>query len=104
MMAVSTMAAPHHPILDKFKDEHVKQFLENDKLDSERDYWLRSTNRWFHLTYAVIVLLALGLLIGFLLPNNKDLLADLLKILLAFGGGVTSGFGLKAQIDKKNSE
>jgi len=102
MMAVSS-TMPHHPILDKFKDEHVKQFLDNDKLEAERDYRLRSTNRWFHLTYVVIALFSLGLLIVFLLPNNKDLLTDILKIILAFGGGVASGFGLKTQLDKKNS-
>jgi hypothetical protein len=104
MMAVSTMAAPNHPLLDKFKDEHVKQFLDNDRVETVNDYKLRSSNRFFHLMYIVISLFALGLLIWFLLPQNKDLLTDLLKIILAFAGGVTSGFGLKAQLDKKKAD
>ncbi len=100
MMAVSTMA-PHHPIIDKFKDEHVQQFLDNDRFEAQSEYKLRSSNRWFYLTYFILALLALGCLFSFLLPQNKELLGDLLKILLAFASGVTSGFGLKAQLDKK---
>lgn len=103
MLAVSTMASPHHPLIDKFKDEHVKQFLDNDRIETANDYAIRSSNRWFHLIYVVIVLISLGLLIWFLLPEHEDMLSDFLKILLAFAGGVTSGFGLKAQLDKKKA-
>jgi hypothetical protein len=102
MMAVSTMA-PHHPIIDKFKDEHVQQFLDNDRIETQNEYRLRSTNRWFYLAYFVLSLVALGTLFRFLLPGNKDLLVDLLKILLAFAAGVTGGFGLKTQLDKRKS-
>jgi hypothetical protein len=105
MMAVSatTLAVPPHPLLDNFKDEHVKQFLDNDRIETANDYKLRSSNRWFYLAYFIIIVFCLGLLIWFLLPQHKDLLADLLKVILAFAGGVTSGFGLKAQLDKKKA-
>lgn len=90
-----------HPIIDKFKPEHVGQFLDYTHEENMRELSLASSNRLFHLAYIALAALFLGFLIVYLTPINKDLLTDILRILLAFGGGFGAGFGAKSFLGKK---
>jgi hypothetical protein len=44
----------------------------------------------------IIVLVALGLMMRLLLPEHKDLLIEILKLLVVFGGGVGAGYGIRS--------
>jgi hypothetical protein len=91
---------PYHPLFDKFTPEHTSQFLENIRKDDENEYKLRSSNRWFHVTYVFLALAFLLFLIVFLLPKDKDLLTKILELLVVFAGGVGAGYGIKAWQNK----
>lgn len=92
-----------HPLFEKFNDEHIHKFLDGLQKDDDHEYKLRHTNRIFHLCYTILGLIAFGLLFSWLLPNNKDLLVDILRIVIIFAGGLGAGFGLKSQLDKRKS-
>jgi len=90
-----------HPIFDKMTAEHVDKFLDYSHEDEVNEYSLARFNKWFHLGYIVLAALFLGFLIVYLTPTNKDLLTDILRILLAFGGGFGAGFGAKGFLERK---
>jgi hypothetical protein len=92
---------PYHPLFDKFTPEHTSQFLENIRKDDENEYKLKSSNRWFHVVYVFLALAFLFFLIVFLLPKDKDLLTKILELLVAFGGGVGAGYGIKSWRNKE---
>ncbi|MBF0464568.1 MAG: hypothetical protein HQK88_00285 [Nitrospirae bacterium] len=92
---------PIHPIIEKFTTNHVDKFLDYSRESDKEIYKLQSSNRWFHLAYAFLILIFLVFLITFLANTNKELLSDILKILLIFVGGFGSGYGFKAYKDKK---
>ena len=90
-----------HPLYDKFTPEHIDKFLDYSHQDDVNAYSFQSSNRWFYLAYAILLVVFLAFLIVFLAPNHKDLLADILKILAIFGGGFGTGFGVKAYLERK---
>ena len=94
-------ASRSHPLFDKFTDEHIHKYLDYIQRDDDFEHDLRGSNRWFYLAYTVIGVIFFGFLIVYLLPKDKALLNDILKLLIAFAGGVGSGYGLKSYIENK---
>lgn len=94
-------SSPRHPLFEKFSDEHVHKYLDYIQRDDDHAHELRSTNRWFHLAYVIIGVVFFSFLIVYLLPIDKALLNDILKLLFTFAGGVGSGYGIKSYLDKK---
>ena len=74
----SKSASRHNPLFDKFNDSHIDKYLDGIQEDDNNDYKMRSTNRFFNLAYFLLVVIALGLLMNFLLPIDKDLLMVIL--------------------------
>ena len=60
-----------------------------------------SSNRWFYLFYTILGLSFFSFLVIYLLPKDKELLDQILKLLVAYAGGLGSGYGLKAFKDMK---
>jgi hypothetical protein len=90
-----------HPLYHKFTPEHVDKFLDYSHQDDVNAYNLAKSNRWFHLAYVAAVVAFLVFLIVYLAPNHKDLLVDILKIIVAFGGGFGAGFGTKTYLERR---
>lgn len=90
-----------HPLFEKFSDEHVHKYLDYIQRDDDNAHELKSTNRWFHLAYVIIGVAFFGFLIVYLLPKDKTLLNDILKLLFTFAGGVGSGYGIRSYLEKK---
>lgn len=90
-----------HPLFEKFTDDHVHKYLDYIQRDDDNAHELKSTNRWFHLAYVIIGVAFFGFLIVYLLPKDKTLLNDILKLLFTFAGGVGSGYGIRSYLDKK---
>lgn len=90
-----------HPLFDKFNDKHIDKFLDYSQEDDNNLYKLRSTNRWFTLIYTIVGIGFLIFLIIFLLPSNKDLLVEILKLIVIFAAGVGGGYGLKSHLNKQ---
>lgn len=97
MMTSSMSRSPQHPIFDKFTPAHVDKFLDYNEADSKRDFTFACQNRWFHLVYVLLSVIFLSFLIIFLIPSNKELLNDLLRVLIAFAGGFGAGVGWKSR-------
>lgn len=101
MMGISSSGPMPHPLFNKFNDEHIHKFLDYAQKDDENNFKARCSNRWFHLLYTLIGVGVFIFLFIYLLPADKDILIDVLKLIVAFVGGVGSGFGLKGFLDKK---
>lgn len=96
-----TSGSNPNPILDKFNEQHIDKFLDNAKLEDEHSYKFASSNRWFLLLYIIIGCILFVFLIVYLLPNNKELLVDIFKVIIVFLGGLGSGYGIKSMRNKK---
>ena len=90
-----------HPLFEKFTEEHVHKYLDYIQRDDDFEHKRRGSNRWFQLGYTIIGVAFFGFLIIYLLPKDKALLNDILKLLFTFAGGVGSGYGLRSYLEKK---
>lgn len=90
----------NNPIIQKLTPEHISKFLDYTQEDDRRDHSLKASNRWFHLAYVVIAIIVFIFLVVYLLDRNTPLLIDILKLFIAFIGGMGSGFGIKSAIDR----
>jgi hypothetical protein len=94
-MSMASVGRAPHPLFDKFTDKHVDKFLDYTEEENKRGFTFASLGRWFQLGYVIIGLVFIAFLIIYLLPNNKDLLINILIILAAFAGGFGFGYGYK---------
>lgn len=101
MMQTFSRGPAVHPLLEKFTAGHIDKVLDYSQEDDKNEFSLRRSNRYFNLSYVIIGLSVFIFLIVFLAPQNIDLLKDILKLLVAFIGGVGSGFGLKTYLEKR---
>lgn len=90
----SQVSGPFNPLLAKFKDGHIDKYLDNMSRESDHDYELKKGNRWFYLVYAIIAVTVFIAGVVYLLPDNKDLLIQLIVIIVAIAGGIGGGYGL----------
>lgn len=97
MMRTSSGSFHQHPLFDKFTSEHIDKFLDLNEEDNKRAYYFACSSRWFAFGYGFLILTFLLFLIVYLLPNNKDLLIDILKLLVSFAGGFGAGYGWKSK-------
>ncbi len=91
---VRSIGPAPHPLFSKFDTSNINTYLENIRRDDEHEYKLKSTNRWFYLIYAILLLIALGLAIAYLSNKDRDLLLTLLQIFVGIAGGIGAGYGI----------
>lgn len=89
-----------HTLFGKFNERHIDKFLDSLREDDQNKYKYYSSNRWFHLAYVGIAVLFLVFVFAFF-ANNQTILNDILKILVAFAGGLGSGYGLRSAKDRR---
>lgn len=89
-----------HPVFERFDAEHVHKWLDYSNKDDERNFELTKSARQYQLVYVLVALLFLSVMTWFLLPQNKDLLQDIIKILVGFAGGFGFGYGIRAAKQK----
>lgn len=94
--------AGHHPLFEKFAEDHVHKYLDYIQKDDDNEYSYRSSNRWFYLFYTILGIGFFSFLLIYLLPKDKTLLDQILKLIVTFAGGFGSGYGLKSFKDRKN--
>lgn len=107
MMALMQFGAggrAFHPVFEKFEPEHVDKFLDQSHEEDMERLRIRRSGRWFPLIYVVLFLAALGWLVAFLLPQDKDLLIEILKLGAAFLGGLGSGYGIKSYQERRRQD
>jgi hypothetical protein len=89
-------------LLDKFNDEHINKYLDGLQRESQQEYELKKTNRWYYLWYIIAALVFLTVVIIFLAPTNPDLLKDILQTLTVVITSFSGGFGFKVLLDRQN--
>jgi len=98
LVSRTTSSDPRHiSLFEKFTDEHIDKYLDYIQRDDDQEYDLKRTNRWFYLGYA---LMALGMFVAgvvYLLPRDKDLLIQLIQIIVLIAGGIGAGIGIKSR-------
>ena len=93
-----------HPVFDKFEPEHVTQFLDNSyKLESAEGNFRRG-GRWFIFLLISLAVAVFVFLTIFLVPDHLDVYTEILKIILAFLGGMGAGYGVKTYRERRESE
>lgn len=102
IMAMMQYSGPKpNPLLDKIDSDHIHKLLDYTREEGKSAHRMRSSNRWFQLAYTLLAISAGALMIIYLLPLDKQLLVDILKVLVGFAGGLGSGLGLKSYWNKK---
>jgi len=85
MMSSSATGVPrHHPLFEKFTEDHVHKYLDYIQKDDDNEFSFRSSNRWFYLLYTILGLSFFSFLVIYLLPKDKALLDEILKLLVAY--------------------
>jgi hypothetical protein len=90
-----------HPLFQKFNHGHIDKLLDYGHKDDENSFELEKSSKKYTLTYVCLAIGLLIFLVVYLANDNKELLTDILKILVVFAGGFGSGFGFKSYLDKK---
>ncbi len=95
-MSIGMTGMPsRHPLFDKFTDAHIDKYLDSLQRDDDHAYKLASTNRFFYLAVFGVVVGLMIFLVVFLLPDNKELLYEILKAAAVYLGGLGSGIGIQ---------
>jgi hypothetical protein len=87
---------------DKINEEHISKILDIVAKDDERTFADTQSARKYTLINTIIVLIFFGSLTVFLVNKDVEIYREVLKLSIAFAGGLGSGFGLKGYLDKKS--
>jgi hypothetical protein len=83
-----------NPIAQKVTSEHVGKLLENEARGTELEAADRKDARRFAVGFsAFIALLVVALILVLTLTDHADVLDDVIRALVLFGGGFGGGFG-----------
>jgi hypothetical protein len=90
------------PILEKVNENHISKILEIAEKEDERLFADTQSARKYTLINTILILVFFGFLTVFLVNKDIAVYQEILKIIIIFGGGLGSGFGLKGYLDRKN--
>lgn len=82
----------HPPYMSKIESEHIGKILDNADKSDDRHFIFSKRSQWFGIGKISLGIALFVFLILFLSSDNKDLLADIMKIGIGFVGG--TGFGI----------
>jgi len=86
---------------DKINEEHITQILNLAQKDSDLAYKDSLHSKYLFAGLTVIFLVFFVIIAIYFVNHNKDqMLQDLIKMAVAFIGGIGGGFGLKSYFDK----
>lgn len=89
-----TQSRPVNPLFSKFTEAHIDKYLDYIQRDDDNAHDLKKSNRWFYLTYFILILGVLAATVVYLLPKDKDFLGTILQTILTLAGGIGAGYGL----------
>lgn len=96
---LSVGPAPN-PLLNKFNEEHISQFLEQMQRNDDRTHELQKTDRRL---IAIFILLLVVVFCGgviYLLPRDRELLLLLIQFLVLVAGGIGAGYGIHSRRER----
>lgn len=99
MQGVAGLERTH--VSPKITEKHIDKILEISEKDDERRYKDIQHSRLYNLIY---ILLGGGIFIFltlFLVGKDPELFKELIKLLIAFVGGLGTGYGIKSYTGRK---
>lgn len=90
-------SGPHPELVKKLTSEHIGEIIDQSGKDDERQYKFAAHGRIYRLIYILLgfsLFLFLSLYFG---KENESLYIDMIKTLIAFGGGFGIGYGYRSQ-------
>ncbi len=99
-MFLSVSGPMRHPVLSKITADHISTLLEQSGKDDERLFQDRGSARKYGVFYALLAVALFVFLTVYLIGIDLALYQDVLKIIVAFAGGLGGGFGIKVYLDK----
>ncbi|MEI7989474.1 MAG: hypothetical protein WCI88_10570 [Chloroflexota bacterium] len=102
MQMVRSEGGPAVEFVKKLGPDHIHKIIEGSQIDDNHRFELEKSGRIWYFLYTLLILGFILLLIYFLLPNNKDLLMELIKLALTFAGGLGAGYGFKSFQDRND--
>ena len=97
--AFQTTLPPSNPLLEKLNERHISTLLEHAGRKQDREFDLHRANLRYLLLYFLIALVVLGAAIIYLVPLDRALLDDIIKILVGLVGGFGAGYGFRSYRD-----
>jgi len=88
------------PFESKITEKHIDKILEIKDNYDDKIFKDAQHSRKFQLIYILIGVLVFIFLTLFLVGKDVDLFKDIVKLLIAFVGGLGAGYGIKASKDK----
>lgn len=99
----SSVSGPRpHPLAEKIQPEHVMEMLQGADREAAREHTRVTRGQWFTLVYVILGLVTFGLTTWYLVPIDKDLYKEMVKLVFAFAAGAAGGYGYKAYKDAKD--
>ncbi len=89
------------PLESKINEKHIDKILELGEKDNERMYKDTQHSRKFLLVYILIGVSLFVFLTLFLVGKDTELFKDIIKLFIAFVGGMGAGYGIKHYVDYK---
>lgn len=86
------------PLLEKINEKHIDKILDLSEKEDDRQYKDSQSNKIIFISCFVIVILLFVFLTIHLAQSNSELYMEILKLSIAFVGGLGGGFGIKSYI------
>lgn len=102
ILTLQGITGPISSILDsKINEKHIDKILEMTEKDDERSFKDTQHSRKFRLIYLLIGVALFVFLTLFLVGKDTELFKDIIKLFIAFVGGMGAGYGIKHYKDRK---
>lgn len=92
-----------NPLLSKLNEKHISDIIDIGKQEETNTYKDSQSNKVYNLLYVLLGIGVFVFLLVFLVGKDKDLLMEILKIIVIFGGGFGGGIGYKTYLNKKKA-
>ena len=89
------------PLLDKISEKHIDKILDLSEKEDNRQYKDSQSSKILFLAYFMVLILLFVFLTIYLAQSNSELYMEILKLSVAFVGGLGGGFGIKSYIGSK---
>jgi hypothetical protein len=89
------------PFESKINEKHIDKILDIKEKYDDKIFNDTQQSRKFLLVYILIGVALFVFLTLFLVSNDKELFKDIIKLFIAFVGGIGAGYGIKSYKDNK---
>jgi hypothetical protein len=102
ILTLQGVTGPISSVLDsKINEKHIDKILEMTEKSDERRFTDSRHLRKFRLFYILIGVALFVFLTLFLVGKDTELFKDIIKLFIAFVGGMGAGYGIKHYVDNK---